>query len=79
MAGLTNAAMVNRMERHEMGRVEMRNWGLALGQAVEFQMTGLAAFKETVAEPVVEFGDGFDFVGGLLDVVLDADELDLSW
>jgi hypothetical protein len=37
-----------------------------------------AAFKETVAEPIVELWDCFDFVRGLLDVVLDTHKLDLS-
>lgn len=41
-------------------------------------ITGLSPFVQAVAEPIVELGDRFDFVGGLFDVVLNACELDLA-
>lgn len=39
---------------------------------------GLSSFKQTIAEPVVKLGDGLDFICSGFDVILNADELDLS-
>lgn len=75
---------VNKMERHEIDRVEWRNCCLAVLRLLvpEDSWDGYeldsAAFKQAVAEPIVELGDGFDFISGLLDVVFDTHKLDLS-